>query len=121
MGSQIGGNKVPVDFDIKSEGDNNSCSDDEDNQENLQTKEPPSYEISNTPQKMKQQTFDFTSAKKAPDTSAAKKGVTEILENDDSFEANSPNDDDLMRPLSTFNVEEDQFDVQVEEMALPAN
>lgn len=73
---------------------------------------------------MKQQTFDFSSAKKAPDTSAAKKGVTEIIdENDDSFEVNSPDisGDEQIRPLSIFNLEEDQFDVQVEEMALPTN
>jgi hypothetical protein len=41
---------------------------------------------------MKQQTFDFSQGKQAaPDTSASKKGVMEILENDDSFDHhNSP-------------------------------
>lgn len=126
MGSQIGTNKIPVDFDIKSEGDGaSSSSEDNEEQDYLETKEPLSYQLTeNTPQKMKQQTFDFTSSNKALNTSGAKKGVTEILETDNSFDLNNRDTlsrDDQIRP-TTFNLYEDgnQFDVQVEEMSLRA-
>jgi hypothetical protein len=46
----------------------------------------------------------------APDTSASKKGVMEILENDDSFDHhNSPDvSADHIRDPSNFNIEEEE-------------
>ncbi len=112
MGPQIGTNKIPVDFDIKSEGDGaSSSSEDNEEQDYLETKEPLSYQLTeNTPQKMKQQTFDFTSSNKALNTSGAKKGVTEILETDNTFDLNNRDTlsrDDQIRP-TTFNLYEDE-------------
>lgn len=54
---------------------------------------------------MKQQTFDFSPGKQAPDSSESKKGVIEILENDDSFDRNSPDVSADQIRTSNFNCE----------------